>query len=109
MSSLFADYGQMGGMVPRRTQRPRFRPGEDGLCQAVPCSWNDNQHPDHNESVAARVNKDCTPVHQDGAKYATGLLSRFGERDNIDIGTWNTRTQRVAGNLQDLTHEVYRY
>ena len=30
-------------------------------------------------------------------------------RDNITIGTWNTRTLRAAGKLQELTHEMDRY
>ena len=30
-------------------------------------------------------------------------------RDNIPIGTWNTRTLRAAGKLQGLTHEMDRY
>ena len=29
--------------------------------------------------------------------------------DNITIGTWNTRTLRVVGKLQELTHEMDRY
>ena len=36
---------------------------------------------------------------------------RFKEllgRDNITIGTWNTRTLRAAGKLQDLTHKMDR-
>ena len=30
-------------------------------------------------------------------------------RDNIAIGTWNTRTLRAARKLQGLTHEMDRY
>ena len=41
------------------------------------------------------------------------MLKRVGERiqerDNITIGTWNTRTLRAAGKLQELTHEMDRY
>ena len=29
-------------------------------------------------------------------------------RDNIPIGTWNTRTLRAAGKLQELTHDIDR-
>ena len=48
-------------------------------------------------------------VHQDGgAKYATGASSKIRGRD-ITIGTWNTRRLRVAGKLQELTHEIDRY
>ena len=49
-------------------------------------------------------------VHQDGGvKYATGASSKIRGRDNITIGTWNTRTLRAAGKLQELTHEMDRY
>ena len=49
-------------------------------------------------------------VHQDGGvKYATGVSSKIPGRDNITIGTWNTRTLRAAGNLQELTHEMNRH
>ena len=48
-------------------------------------------------------------VHQDrGVKYATGASSKIRGRDNITIGTWNTRTLRPAGKLQELTHEMDR-
>ena len=30
-------------------------------------------------------------------------------RDNITIGTWDTRTLRAAGKLQELTHGMDRY
>ena len=43
-------------------------------------------------------------VHQDGGvKHVTGASSKICKRDNITIGTWNTRTLRVAGKLQELT------
>ena len=49
-------------------------------------------------------------VLQDGGvKYATGALSKIRGRDNFTIGTWNTRTLRAAGNLQELTHEMNRH
>ena len=48
--------------------------------------------------------------HQDGGvKCATGASSKIRGRDNITIGTWNTRTLRAAGKLQELTHEMDRY
>ena len=56
-----------------------------------------------------------TAVHQDafhqdgGVKYTTGASSKIRGRDNITIGTWNTRTLRAAGKLQELTHELDRY
>ncbi len=49
-------------------------------------------------------------VHQDGGvKYATGASSKIRGRGNITIGTWNTRTLRVAGKLQELAHEMDKY
>ena len=49
-------------------------------------------------------------VHQDGGvKYATGESSKIPGRDIIIIGTWNTRTLRAAGKLQEPTHEMDRY
>ena len=39
----------------------------------------------------------------------TGVSSKIRGRDNITIGTWNTRTLRAAGKLQELTHEMDRY
>ena len=49
-------------------------------------------------------------VHQDGdVRYATGASSKIRGRENITIGTWNTRTLRVAGKLQKLAHEMDRY
>ena len=49
-------------------------------------------------------------VHQDGGvKYATGASSKIRGRHNITVGTWNTRTLRAAGKLQELTHEMDRY
>ena len=49
-------------------------------------------------------------IHQDGGvKYATGASSKIHGRDNITIGTWNTRTLRTAEKLQELTHDTDRY
>ena len=41
-----------------------------------------------------------TVVHQDGGvKHAIGASSKIREKDDITIGTWNTRTLRAAGKL----------
>ena len=42
-------------------------------------------------------------------KVVKGASSKIRGRDNITIGTWNTRTLRAAGRLQELTHEMDRY
>ena len=49
-------------------------------------------------------------VYQDrGVKCATGEAAKIHGRDNITRGTWNTRTLRDAGKLQELTHEMDWY
>ena len=48
-------------------------------------------------------------VHQDGGVKYAGASSKIRRRDNITIGTWNTRTLRAAGKLLELTHEMDRY
>ena len=46
-----------------------------------------------------------------GDKYATGgtKVKKIRGRENISIGTWNVRTLRLAGKLEELTHEMDRY
>ena len=69
----------------------------------------------HNHSIPDRSPPGSTrtapsTVHQDGGvKCATGASSKIRVRDNITIGTWNTRTLRAAGKLPELTHEMDRY
>ena len=49
-------------------------------------------------------------VHQNGGiKHATGASLKICGRDSITVGTWNTRTLRAVGKLQELTHEMDRY
>ena len=49
------------------------------------------------------------PVGQQGGndKYATGAKHRG--RENIAIATWNARTLRAAGKVEELLHEMGRY
>ena len=49
--------------------------------------------------------------HQDGGdKYVTGKTKpKLRGRQNITIGTWNVRTLRPDGKLEELTHEMARY
>ena len=47
--------------------------------------------------------------HRDvGDKYATGVpkIKKIRGRENIAVGTWNVRTMRPAGKLEQLTHAV---
>ena len=48
--------------------------------------------------------------HQDGGeKYATDGPKSLRARNNIIIGTWNVRSLRAAGKVEELTHEMKRY
>ena len=72
---------------------------------------NDNHNSIHTGSVVAR-NKDRASVagHQDGSeKYATDGPKSLRARNNITIGTWNVRSLRAAGKVEELTHEMKRY
>ncbi|MEW8542645.1 MAG: hypothetical protein AB2693_03850 [Candidatus Thiodiazotropha sp.] len=46
-----------------------------------------------------------------GDKYATGgtKIKTVNSRENISVGTWNVRTLRPAGKLEELTHAMARY
>ena len=80
------------------------------FAQDSPCD--ENKQPYHTGSVATRINKDGAfrAVHQyGGVKYATDASSKIRGRDIIIIGTWNTRTLKAAGKLQELAHEMNRY
>ena len=74
-------------------------------------SYDKNKQLYHTGSVAARVNKDraLRRTPRRGVRYATGASAKIRRRDNITIGTLNTRTLRAAGKLQELTHEMDRY
>ena len=72
--------------------------------------YDENKQPYYTGSVAARIKDRAITVCQDGGvKHATGASSKIRGRDNITIGTWNTRTLGAAGKLQELTHEMDRY
>ena len=48
--------------------------------------------------------------HQDGGeKYVTDGPKSLRARNNITIGTWNVRSLRAAGKVEELTHEMERY
>ena len=46
-----------------------------------------------------------------GDKYATCVpkIKKIRGRENISVGTWNVRTLRPAGKLEQLTHATSRY
>ena len=82
---------------------------KDGLRQVVPCPKTSNYTiPDRSPLGSTRAAPSA--VHQDGGvKYAIGASSKIRGKDNITIGTWNTRALRAAGKLQELTQEIDRY
>ena len=104
----------MGGGVTRRTQRPRVRPGEGWAPSgcALPLSHHDmttNNQTIPDQSPPGLTRTAPSVLHQDGGvKHATGVSSKTRGRD-ITTGTWNTRSLRAAGKLQELTHGIDRY
>ena len=49
-------------------------------------------------------------VHQDGGiMHVAGAPSTICGRDNITTGTWNTRTLKAAGKLEELTLELDKH
>ena len=53
-----------------------------------------------------------TVRHRDvGDKYATCVLKikKIRGRENIAFGTWNVKTLKSAGKLEQLTHAMSRY
>ena len=76
------------------------------FAQDSPCD--DNTQPDRSPPESTRTAP--SSVHQDrGVKCATGEAAKIHGRDNITRGTWNTRTLRDAGKLQELVHEMNGY
>ena len=45
----------------------------------------------------------------EGEKYVTDGPKSLRARNNITIGTWNVRSLRAAGKVEELTHEMKRY
>ena len=63
-------------------------------------------------AIPARTTRAAPPAaHQGGGdKCATGGTgNKIRARSNIVIGTWNIRTLRTPGKLEELTHEMARY
>ena len=93
---------------------PRVRPGEGWAPSGCTLPVTHHAMTTHNHTIPDRSppgSTRATPsaIHQDGGvKYATGTSSKIRGRDNITIGTWNTRTLRAAGKLQELIHEMDR-
>ena len=45
----------------------------------------------------------------EGVKCATDAINKLCTLSNISIGTWNVRTLRPPGRLEELIHEMRRY
>ena len=84
------------------------------LCGSVKClhrmkrTTTDYTIPDRLSPGSART----APViaHQgEGVTWATDENNKLRTRSNISIGTWNVRTLRPPGKLEELTHEMRRY
>ena len=72
------------------------------------CPQADGDEPARDWATTHDSFHDVLVITHGGVKYATGALSKIRGRDYITIGTWNTRTLRAAGKLQELTHEMDR-
>ena len=64
----------------------------------------------HRSSPGSKGTAPSVPHQDGGEKYATGVTtSKIHVRNNITIGTWNVRTLRMAGKLEELSYEMSRY
>ena len=89
----------------------------DGLRQAELCPRNTMMMNTNNTSIPDRSQpgiKMTAPTvrHRDvGDKYATGVpkIKQIRGRENISVGTWNVRTLRPAGKLEQMTHAMRGY
>ena len=89
----------------------------DGLCQAELCPRHTMMKGTNNTLIPDRSQPGITMTaptvrHWDVCdKYATGVpkLKKIKGRESISVGTWNVRTLRPAGKLEQLTHAMSRY
>ena len=117
----------MGGYLHSTKTRARWAEGfhelnghvfdleRDGLRKGCTLPKTHHAMTTHNHTIPDRSPPGSTrtapsAAHQDGGvKCATGASSKIRGRDDITIGTWNIRTLKPAGKLQELTHEMDRY
>ena len=84
----------------------------DGLRQAELCPRHTMKMKTKNTLIPDRSQLGITmtaPTVSD--KYATGVpkIRKIRGRENIAVGTWNVRTLRPAGKLEQLTHAMSKY
>ena len=103
---------------PSRSRNFELKPGleRDRLHQALfahdtPHEMTSISHPiPHRSSPGSKRTAPSVPHQDGGEKYATGVTtSKIHVRNNITIGTWNVRTLRMAGKLEELSYEMSRY
>ena len=89
----------------------------DGLRQAELCPRN-NMMMNTNYTIIPdrwqpRITMTAPTVRHRGVgdKYASGgqNIKKIRGRENISVGTWNVRTLRQIGKLEQLTHAMSRY
>ena len=89
----------------------------DGLRQAELCPRHTMMMNTNNTLIPDRPQPGITITaptvrHRNVAdKYATGVpkIKKIRGRENIAVGTWNVKTLRPAGKLEQLTHAMSRY
>ena len=87
---------------------------KDGLRQAKFCPRNPMTKNINNTFILDRSQPGITMTAPTvshlgvGDKYATGVLKtkKIRGRENISDGTWNVRTLRPAGKLEQFTHAM---
>ena len=79
------------------------------FAQDSPCD--DNTQPLHTGSVTARVNKDRAFRRTPGRRCQVchWCIIKDSWKRQHHQSTWNTRTLRAVGKLEELTHEMDRY
>ena len=80
----------------------------DGLRQAELCPRHTMMMNTKNNLIPDRSQPGITMTAPTGDKYATGVpkIKKIRGRENIAVGTWNVRTLRPAGKLEQLTHAI---
>ena len=87
----------------------------DGLCHATLPKTHHMKMTTASQSIPAWLSPETwtTPSvagHEDGCeKYATDRPKSLCARNNITIGTWNVRSLRAAGKVEELAHEMKRH
>ena len=87
----------------------------DGLCHATLPKTHHMKMTATSQSIPSRSSPGTRAMpsiagHQDGGeKYATDGPKSLSARNNITIGTWNGRSLRAGGKVEELIYEMKRY